>query len=235
MTAPSEPSTCREWRDACFDSEAAFGPGSSPGAGHGSECAACADWWGRQCRLVAAFRDLQRSAAPAALDQRLGSEQLAAARTRAVLEHLSVLHAPAVLDRLVGEEISGQPGTTVGRFATDLARLQAPAALERALADSAAIADEPAAAAREFRTSIPGGLRRRWIGAAGALAAGLLALVVLRAGSDEPNYRFEVVELDAAQLREQSPLGFRFADAVSGGAVAVRAALGESPAGGGRK
>jgi hypothetical protein len=257
---PHDPisTTCRAWReasfdDASFDGERALGPAAVHG--HGDACADCRSWWERQCRLARALRSVARLDVPQELDLRTRPAELSEACTRAVLSHLSVLHAPSVLDRLVREEIEGQPGTTVRRFANDLERRAAPAALDARVQqvgrDAAARGDEHGgeyyaesdvesdaerepSRARAFATPARAARRKRawWFAASGALAAGLLGVWSYSVLTSAPRYRFEVVEIDAAQLRAQSPLGFGFANGVTGGALLARATPANGPAAG---
>lgn len=220
MTHQPTPTDCRAWREASFD-EAAFAAvdAQAAPAGHGATCAACLAWWERQRRLVGALRSLPRLSAPAALDRRTQPRELSETCTRVVLEHLRVLHAPSVLDRLVREEIEGQPGTTVRRFANELERHAAPAALDARVQLAGAQADARSAAAQRVAESAPRSRRAWWFAAGGALAAGLLGLVTYQSFAGTPRYRFEVVEIDAAGLRAQSPFGFGFANGLTGGAL----------------
>lgn len=254
MTPDPTPTDCRAWREASFDDEAllALGPGAVQAAaelGHGATCADCRAWWERQCRLASALRSVARVRAPDELDRRTEPRELSAACARAVLDHLRVLHAPSVLDRLVREEIDGQPGTTVRRFAGDLERHAAPASLDARVRErDFAAGREPGAAAsaapRERRgeravgaaASPQRGKRAWWVVTSGALAAGLLGIwsySVLVAPGQRParSHRFEVVEIDAAQLREQSPFGFGFANGLTGGALLAQAAPARTEAG----
>ncbi|TAJ02399.1 MAG: hypothetical protein EPO68_18210 [Planctomycetota bacterium] len=256
---PHDPTStaCRAWREASFD-DASFdvegARGSTALHGHGATCAECQSWWERQRRIARALRSVARFAAPQELDRRTQPDELTEVCTRAVLDHLSVLHAPSVLDRLVREEIEGQPGTTVRRFANDLERHTAPAALDarvRQVGSAAGAAGETQAAderagargmergagrgasrARAIATPAHSARTRRawWIAASSALAAGLLGVWTYSALDGAPRYRFEVVEIDAAQLREQSPFGFGLANGLTGGALLAQATPANGPA-----
>lgn len=227
MTDEPTRTDCRAWREASFD-EASFvdAAAHAPSAvdGHAATCAECRAWWERQCRLVSALRSLPRLSAPAELDRRAQPRELSETCTRVVLEHLRVLHAPSVLDRLVREEIEGQPGTTVRRFANELERHAAPAALDERL--QSVVADDESARDVEAPRA-PRSRRAWWLAAGGTLAAGLLGIVAYQSFAGTPRYRFEVVEIDAAELRAQSPFGFSFANGLTGGALLAQAAPAE--------
>jgi hypothetical protein len=135
-------------------------------AAHAEECAACRAWLARSTAQVAGLVGLARHAAPVELEQRLFPLREApesAERSLRRLRELSPLRAPAVLERLVAEELAAPESARARRFAGDLARQATPQALERRLFAGAAPAQ---------------GLRRRFL--AGAAAAAVL-LVLLTA------------------------------------------------------
>ncbi len=128
--------------------------------GHAQECAACRGWLARSAAQVAGLVGLPRRAAPIELEQRLFPLTEAperAERSLRRLRELAPLRAPAVLERLVAEELAAPESARARRFAGDLARQATPQALERRLFAGAAPAQ---------------GLRRLFL--AGAVAAAVL-------------------------------------------------------------
>jgi hypothetical protein len=102
---------------------------------HLDACAACQAWIGGAHAQVTAFARLPRRPAPAELERRLFPLQAAAlAATEERARRLSELErqdAPAILDRLVEEELASPEAARARRFAGDLARHATPATLEQ--------------------------------------------------------------------------------------------------------
>jgi len=102
---------------------------------HLDACAACQAWIGGAHAQVTAFAQLPRRLAPAQLEQRLFPLQAAAlAGTEERARRLSELTpqtAPAVLERLVQEELLAPEAARARRFAGDLGRQAPPPSLEQ--------------------------------------------------------------------------------------------------------
>jgi len=136
-------------------------------AAHLEACEACRLWTGGAQAQIAAFANLERLTAPAELEARLflargASESEAAERWARRLADLQPLAAPAVLDRLVDEELRAPESARARRFAGDLPRQDAPTVLE----------------GRVFRSGRRSAVPRRRLSliAGAAAAAGLLAV-----------------------------------------------------------
>jgi hypothetical protein len=102
---------------------------------HLDACAGCQAWVGGAHAQVTAFAQLPRRPAPAELEQRLFPLEAAAlagteerARRLSELQHLT---APAVLERLVQEELQAPEAARARRFAGDLGRHVPPPSLEQ--------------------------------------------------------------------------------------------------------
>jgi hypothetical protein len=151
--------------------ERALEAGVKPQRGaHLDGCADCRSWIAGAQAQIAAMGRLDRRAAPAELEVRLfapradaesAAEELWARR----LGDLEPLCAPAVLDRLVDEELRAPSAARARRFAGDLGRQAAPTLLERRVHFALR------------RREAPHGRRLR-LAVAASVAAALLALGV---------------------------------------------------------
>jgi len=161
-------------------------------------------------RLERAVGSLARLPAPGALDA-LIQERLAGRapvgdaergeRSAQVLRTLDVLSAPAVLERLVAEELAQPARQTAERFPGNLERLSAPDALAQAL---------HARARREAFVRLARGPF------AVLVAAALVVWLALRFEEPTPRaYRFEVVRADS--LEGLDPLARALAESLTGG------------------
>jgi hypothetical protein len=183
---------------------------------------------GRRERVLYAVSSLERPQVPAELDERVLGEavraELEASEATRRISALGRLAAPAVLDRLVAEELVDPAASRARRFAGDLERVEAPPALDESLADG--IGTEAAGGRviplqRRVRQAAP------WVA---GLAAAVLLLVLAPRGSEpaepEPVWSFEVVHADsAAALPGEGTLARALVDGISGG---VLSALGEA-------
>lgn len=131
---------------------------------HLTRCGECREWV--RARILAS---LPRLSAPPELDERLPTECGLASSSVLALQALTSYPAPAVLDRLVAEELEEPALHRTNRF-TDLEKMRAPDQLELALEHS-------------LQRSA---LVRRWIPVFGALAAASL-LVWFTAGGYTPS------------------------------------------------
>jgi hypothetical protein len=167
---------------------------------------------------VAALFELPRRVVPAPLADSVAADLMPGARTadgtatcfEARLERrLATLprhSAPAVLDRLVAEELAAPEAARARRFAGDLGRPAVPGALARRLALGAG-ADR--------------GRRARRLAAAGvAIAAALLAVVLVLRGDPDPKTRPFVV-MDGPPPTPNA-LGTELAVGWTGGSLRMR-------------
>ncbi len=172
----------------------------------------------RSERLGRVLASCTRLAAPQCLEETLfpgapadGAQDAAAVRgdgergerAARILRTLDLPPAPAVLERLVDEELHAPAAHRTGRFSGDLERLRAPDVLERRLS------------AGLRRSS----LVRLFAGPVATLAAAALVVWVAVRSGQEPaarEYSFRVVR--AADVAELDPLARELAEALSGGA-----------------
>jgi hypothetical protein len=165
----------------------------------------------RSRRLERVLGSLVRRGAPAVLELRVadtlgarevrGDEQSGSQKAQA-LRALDLQPAPAVLERLLREELESPERQRVERFSGSLERLRAPAALAERLASV---------------------VRRRALGRlvlgpiATLAAAGLVIWIAVRSGEPEPRrYRFEVIQ--ASSLEGIDPMARLLAESLGGGA-----------------
>jgi hypothetical protein len=125
---------CQQYRSRWL--EQALDVGERTGRdGHLDACAACRTWIGSARAQGAALTRLPRRPAPAELEQRLFPlEAAASAGTEVLARRLGMLEpkaAPAVLERLVQEELIAPDAARARRFAGDLTRHATPTALEQ--------------------------------------------------------------------------------------------------------
>lgn len=151
----------------------------------------------RTQRLARALGGLARLAAPAELGERVRSalalplaQEERGQKNAQVLHALDVQQAPAVLDRLVDEELRAQELHRSERFAGDLERLSAPVALER---------------------RVRFGVRRRalvrlFVGPVATLAAAGLIVWLVARGGEEPRREYSFRVVHASDLVGLDPL-----------------------------
>lgn len=151
--------------------------------------------------------------APTELDQRLALECGTQAPVAQWLRELPQAKAPAVLDRLVLEELADPDRSIAERFTGDLPAAAAPRSLRRRLT--------VALSAEDARNS-----RARWGLVGSGLAAAALALVVFwpqeSASSQGPTEgdiraRLRLKRVDVASAAELGPMGLLLADSLAGG------------------
>ena len=121
---------------AALDGHEVAGSSGEQVSDHLGECEPCRAWCLRQSRLTQAVAGLPRLHAPAELEERVfdGLETRSSARLLRDFARTSpVRPAPAVLDRLVAEELSDPAGQRARRFLGDLDRVSVPDALEERL------------------------------------------------------------------------------------------------------
>ena len=102
---------------------------------HERECEDCRMWLTRQRQVVGLVGQLDRYAAPEALDRGVADAIAADLRRGKVLQSLADERAPGVLERLVAEEIEAGASAVVARSLAGLARRSAPAELEDLVAE----------------------------------------------------------------------------------------------------
>lgn len=163
--------TCRDVRDRLLESR---GSVSTAGVGeleHLDACAECAGFARRVGQISSSFSKLARLAPPQELDGlTVGALQAGRRQERAVgalrglarlpvppelvgralEEPTRVARAPAVLDRLVDEDLRNSTGALTRRFAGKLERQRAPQALRDRLQQSALSVLRPSAARRSL-------------------------------------------------------------------------------------
>jgi hypothetical protein len=158
----------------------------------------------RQARAVRALQGLGRLEQPAQLEQRVQDEVAGEAAEKAN-EPLQALAgrqlAPAVLDRLVAEELSDPSKARVARFAGSVPRLKAPAELEQR------VAEELARPARRNSGSA------WWIAAAAALVLATLAPIWILGESRVRPFRVEYTDSFASM----SPMSRGLLESASSG------------------
>ena len=158
----------------------------------------------RQARAVRALQGLGRLEQPAQLEQRVQDEVAGEAAEKAN-EPLQALAgrqlAPAVLDRLVAEELSDPSKARVARFAGSVPRLKAPAELEQR------VAEELARPARRNSVSA------LWIAAAAALVLATLAPIWILGESRVRPFRVEYTDSFASM----SPMSRGLLESASSG------------------
>jgi hypothetical protein len=183
---------------------------------------------GRVERIASHLRALGRQRAPAELaerlrqaalergapasDEALRARELASPALRAVTG-LPRVAAPAVLHRLVREELADPAGARAKRFPGDLERLSTPESLERRVL-------------HELRRRI----ERPGLAIPLALAAAALFALVLRyaglgedgGGAPQRRLSFEVVRVEGSAA-ELDPMARSLADALAGGLLAAPA------------
>lgn len=173
--------------------------------------------------ILGALRGLERLEAPEQLDDLLARSLVAEAETEftadtqleipawtALLSGLEPQAAPAVLDRLVDEELADASQALTRRFAGGLFRKASPRALSSRVAKDL---DTPAAT----RTGIS---RYRWLPLSSAAAAALLiwmASPVLFKDAPKPTPRFRVVHVES--LASMDPLARSLVEGFAGGRV----------------
>ncbi len=157
---------------------------------HLARCSACRRELARAERRVAIVRELPRASAPSALDGAVVAALQAGARQERVIRALAALmpfpapedlerrialpRAPAVLDRLVEEDMADPAKALVSRFVRRLERLRAP--------------DELAERLRSIPARSPGRLLTPVLVAAGlVLVVGSLVLTQVLRGGREPS------------------------------------------------
>jgi len=180
----------------------------------------------RQARAVRALQGLGRLEQPAQLEQRVQDEVAGEAAEKAN-EPLQALAgrqlAPAVLDRLVAEELSDPSKARVARFAGSVPRLKAPAELEQRVAEELArpcrlalallgeleqrVAEELARPARRNSGSA------WWIAAAAALVLATLAPIWILGESRVRPFRVEYTDSFASM----SPMSRGLLESASSG------------------
>lgn len=174
-----------------------------------AEAVACELGGDRSARLSRALESLVRRGAPALLDERVAAwigraedakDPERSAQRAGALRALDVQRAPAVLDRLLREELEAPERQRVERFSGSLARLEAPQAL----------AERLAASVRRRA------LVRLVVGPLTALAAaGLVVWFTLRGAAELPAYRFEVIH--ATTLEDLDPTARVLVESLGGG------------------
>lgn len=219
--------SCRSFRDDWLEAAPGGDDARAPMPAHRAECAACDAWCtriaaqlralgelrpltappilyaatanevesGSEARFARLISGLEPLAAPPELEARVADEGFYSA----FLGRLTVFSAPAVLERLVSEELADR-GARARRFAANLEPQVAPASLAERL--------------RGWR-SVP--IARRSLAPLAALAAGLLVWLGVRAPwkTAEPRYAFRVRYADVSAL---DPLAAELGQALSGGA-----------------
>jgi hypothetical protein len=174
---------------------------------HLDGCAECRAWLDRRDRLAGALGALRRLDAPAALLPRLEHEF--------ALGRAASHPAPAVLGRLVGEEVAEGARAPLARALAGLPRLDAPDRLEDLVA--AEIASTPTVADRR-----PSLMRLVKIAAPSAAAAALVIVGLVSVdGADRPEPRLRLVMLESSD--ELSPFAARLAEGLRGLPLDVQA------------
>ena len=174
---------------------------------HLDGCAECRAWLDRRDRLEGALGTLRRMDAPAALLPRLEHEL--------ALKRAPSHPAPAVLDRLVGEEVAEGARAPLARALAGLPRLDAPSRLDDLVA--AELKPKPTGAGRR-----PGLLRLVKIAAPSAAAAALVIVGLVSVdGADRPEARLRLVMLESPD--ELSPFAARLAEGLRGLPLDVQA------------
>jgi hypothetical protein len=166
----------------------------------------------RSLRLERALRSLARRAAPPALDVAVAGlfegrvpagDAVRGERAAQALRALDIVPAPAVLDRLVAEELAKPELQRAERFPGQLERLAAPEELEEKLHGSV----RRKAAVRLLRGPL-----------LALAAAALVVWVALQEDSTKSrSYRFEVVH--ATSLEDLDPMARSLVESLTGGAV----------------
>lgn len=215
---------------------------------HGRECADCSAWCERIQREVLALRGLMRLEAPFELDGRVVAALEAGGRQQRALNALGVIgrveppleldravdadleavepilrpqRAPAVLDRLVSEELAAPAKTRVRRYLGTLERMATPAELDARVASELEVL-------RSRRPSRP--LLRSVTGFTLAAAAVLLIWTAAPTGqrTDTPpvdttaRYDFELQE---GSIDELPWVASGLLEGVLGGGLSVRREL----------
>jgi hypothetical protein len=213
---------CLGVRAEALDGRADAAPSRSAAA-HLAACAPCRAALAARTRVANALSALARRPVPAELDTRVHArpwlepeaESAAEQRLDSSAEPLAELfgrlqrqRAPLVLDQLVREEIADPARARARRFAGDLERLSAPAAL-----NLAAVVHGPGRARRPL-------LRF----AAAAAVAGLLFSVWLAQRENlQPapaaRYRFQVVR--ATEVAQLDPMARGLVDGLTGGMLSA--------------
>lgn len=205
----------RQWLDrvAALETRDATDPleGGGLGVEHLASCSACREWQHGVSLQLRAFRELPTLEAPEELERRLfpsarpSRELDASSPAIQAVRALDRLEAPAVLERLVAEELSDPAAARADRFAGGLDRINAPRLLERRL----------------VATLRRGTRSRRWIAplAVAAAAVTLLWMGVNRqrgigGGGDEREYSFEVIR--PASLDGMDPFARSLAETLGG-------------------
>jgi len=164
----------------------------------------------RSRRLERALGSLARRAAPDVLEPLVverfegrapSGDEVRGERAAQALRTLDVVPAPAVLERLVAEELAQPALQRAERFPGNLARLEAPEELEEKLH----WAVRRKAAVRLLRGPL-----------VALAAAALVVWIALRDGSPSPRpYRFQVVH--ATSLEDLDPMARSLAESLTGG------------------
>jgi hypothetical protein len=225
-------SDCRAFRESLLD-QAVDASGATLAAGHAAQCRACALFAGRFAQVAKSLSSLTRKSAPHELEGRVVAALEAGSRQQRAIEALVALGrlkppteldgavmaaangerayqlrgrhaAPAVLERLVNEELSDPPKARARRFVGSLRRFVAPRALEQRV--SRELVTARVSDARPLRVAA-------WIGlAAVALIALSTPLIIERALTSTHSYPFRVEHINSLREGSQS-LGALGADA----------------------
>lgn len=235
-------SACRTFRESLLD-RAVEASLALEVAGHAAECSACALFAQRFERCSTALSSLTRKRAPHELEGRVVAALEAGSRQQRAIEALVTLGrlkppaeldgavisatggehayqlrgrhaAPAVLERLVSEELSDPPKARSRRFVGSLRRFVAPRVLEQRVARD--LVTPRLSDKRPLRVAA-------WIGLA---AVGLIALstplIIERALVSTPSYPFHVKRVDSlgsgnAVLGALGPDAHTLLDSLGGG------------------
>lgn len=225
---------CRNFQSLWLEHAPARPTGSPEGFdAHLASCEPCRAWVERTEAARAALGGLERHSAPAELEQRLfgapdtelpvPSREADLPQGALLLQSLSRLQAPAVLERLVDEELTQPAQAQIRRFVGDLERPEVPADLVARI-EERIDAGQPDAAPLDRRPA-PRSLLRRLAPLTSLVAAGLLFLAMIDRGEAEEPRRLTVHRVSSAA--DLDPMARGMLDASLGGLLQAMPARSE--------